>query len=215
MSKYSLDNLKIQSSQLLNNAKSYAKTPSGKSLAVFASILAIGGVVELSDAINVREDRVNQAQAAQNRNNFFRYTMLEDPKSLKTHGACADELEAEAKYYSRAAKIVGPDYGIYEGNQAQDFKYLNDNAKIYKKSAKLALANEVSCFPANSKMVSLTPHFELNTMINNHQCVSELETTPIEEVYSKPTKLAQDLAAANNAKREIAIDFAKSHNISC
>lgn len=215
MSKNTLKEVKTQASLLKDSARDYVSTPYGKALAVLASVALIGGGIELSQNINVREDKAKKEQAALNRSNFFRYTMLNDINSLKSHGACADELMAEANYYSRAAKIVGPDYGIYEGNRPQDYKFLNDNAKIYKKSAQLALKNEISCFPANSKMSSLTPHFELNNMVNNHLCVSKISATPVEEVYSKPTKLERDMASAKNVKREIAINLAKNHNVPC
>ena len=141
--------------------------------------------------------------------------MLENANSLKLHGACAQELNAESEYYKKTAQIVGQDYGIYEGNQPMDYKYLINNAKIYKRSAELAIKNEVSCFPANRKMSSLTPHFELNIMVNKRQCADKLKSMPIEDVASKPTKLDQDLASAKNIKREIKIDLAKNQNISC
>ena len=52
-------------------------------------------------------------------------------------------------------------------------------------------------------------------MTNNHQCSDVIAKKPVEDISAKPTQLAQDLAAANNAKREIAIQFAKTQNIPC
>jgi hypothetical protein len=195
--------------------KQYLKKPAGKVLAGIAIAAAGIGVYEAGSSITVRNDKAGHEIAVINSKNFYRYKMLENVDSLKSHGACSAELQAESTYYSKAAKIVGPEGGIYEPNLPQNYKYLSDNAKIYAKSAKLADANEVSCFPANSKLSNLTPHFDVNNMTNTRQCTDVIAKTPIENVTGKPTQLAQDLAAANNARREIAIQFAKTQNIPC
>ena len=201
--------------QYMESAKRYVQTPAGKLLAGIAIAATTFGVYEGGNSIAVRNDKAGHEIAVTNSKNFYRYKMLENVDSLKSHGACSAELQAESAYYSKAAQIVGPEGGIYEPNLPENYKYLSDNAKIYAKSAKLAAANEVSCFPANAKLSNLTPHFDVNTMSNNHQCSDVIAKTPIEDISAKPTQLAQDLAAANNAKREIAIQFAKTQNIPC
>jgi len=199
----------------IESAKRYVKTPAGKVLAGIAIAATTFGVYEGGSSMAVRNDKAGQEIAVTNSKNFYRYKMLENVDSLKSHGACSPELQAESNYYSKAAQIVGPEGGIYEPNLPQNYKYLSDNAKIYAKSAKLADTNEVSCFPANSKLSNLTPHFDVNNMTNTRQCTDVIAKTPIENVTGKPTQLAQDLAAANNARREIAIQFAKTQNIPC
>ena len=215
MSKNTLKAPVSQAKELLDNTKRFISTPNGKITALIATALVAGGTIELANSMNVREDKASAEQAFFNKSNYFRYKMLEDVDSLKSHGACAPELSAESAYYTKASRIVGPNRGIYEANQPQNYKFLTDNAKIYKKSAKLAYDNDISCFRANSKMSSLTPHVDVQIMQLNRQCAENLKKTEIREVYSEPTQLGRDMALAKNAMREIAIDFADSQKIAC
>lgn len=201
--------------QAYDNAKSFFETNRGKAAAILLSTLAIGGTIKVADSISVRDDIVAKTDKIQNQKSFFLYTLLKNPESLKTHGACAPELAAEANYYSRVAKTVGQDYGIYEGNQVEDYKRLSDNAKLYRESSKIAGSHNISCYPANSKVSNLTPHFDIYTMKQNHLCASTLQSSPVKDITPEPTKLERDLASADNIKREISIDIAQSQHIAC
>jgi hypothetical protein len=216
MKKFSI-NFQSKSVQLANVLKTWTdiRTARGQAITFMATIAIGGGVIQVAESSNVRNDKAAADMAARNRSNFFRYKMLENPLSLKTHGACAPELNAEAEYFSGAARIVGPDRGIYEANQPMDFKYLNDNAKIYAKSAKLAEKYDTSCYPANTKMTNLTPHFDINQMTIERQCANKLGAISLENINSQPTQLGRDMAEAKNLRIEIATNLAKSQNISC
>lgn len=215
MSKFTMKNTSNQFSQLLEKTGQFIKTPNGQITAFIAAIAVAGGVMELSSSINVRNDKAGQEIKQQNSKNFYKYKMLQSPASLIAHGSCAPELNAESKYYSEAARIVGPDRGIAENGVPLDYKYLNDNAKIYRQSAKLALANEVSCYAANSKVSSLTPHFDIANMSTSKHCAANLEKLPVNDIYAEPTQFGRDMAAVKNVHREIAIDLAKTQNIAC
>lgn len=200
---------------ILKASKNLIRSPRGQVTVLVAALAMGGGILELSNSINVRYDKAEKEIKQRNSKNFYKYKMLENPASLVAHGACSQELAAESKYYSAAARIVGPDRGISENGVPLDYKYLTDNAKIYKQSAKLAMANEVSCYAANSKMTSLTPHFDTQIMTSKKQCADYLEQTPVIDVNSEPTQFGRDMAAAKNMQREIAIKFAETQKISC
>ncbi len=131
---------------------------------------------------------------------------LTDVEALEDRGACADELELQARQL---------DFVAGQGEGAR-YDAARSRATRFANSAELADEHGISCTPADTSTESLTPDFDVTALEESNTCASELEA---EAASINPEAGSNEsyvqIYETQQHKLRLQAELAERHDISC